>query len=160
MKVLSDYILCAFLASLAAGVVERLSSSSGSLKKYVRFIASLILLFLLARPLISLVGLLSDFSEKDLPIEQPADPDPSYEVLLRTTEKKVAEAIEKDLSSSLGTDETVTVKPELVMEEDGNLLLIKIHLFLPKAYSGRAENIKEYLETKYRAAVTVEITGG
>ncbi len=161
MKVLSEYILCAFLASLAAGVAEKLSSSSGSLKKYVSFIASLVLLVMLVKPLGTLVDLLSDFAEGSLetrPSEGEEEKDYGY--LLETTEKKVAEAIGEDLTGAFDLSEPPVISVELVLEEGGTILMVKIDAGIPVAYSDRKANIKEYLETKYHTAVSVTVKGG
>lgn len=158
MKFLSEYIYCAFIASLAAGVAERLSASS-SMKKYVRLISSLILLLLLATPLQSLAETLSSFSPDAIIPESGEETKDSYNYLMTQVSENVEKTIQEDIQSAFSLTKTCEIECEMLMEEEGLLLIVRIEIFLPETYSELARNIQEYAEAKYRANTIVTLKG-
>ena len=56
MESLKSYVICVLLAAAISGIIKTLSSGMKGFEKYVGFVASLVIILVLARPLTSVVG--------------------------------------------------------------------------------------------------------
>jgi len=154
----SEYIVASFIASLIAGIGEKIAP--GKMKKYVTFVASLVLLIYLASPIQSLgeeLLLLSDNILKNE--EEPSSPSVTYDEVLTLSERKTAEAIEKHLFEKYEIKGIGSVSVDLKMEESGTVLITHISLEIDKVYSNLVDDMEAYLEKTFQTETSVTLSG-
>ena len=153
----SEYIVASFIASLIAGIGEKIAP--GKMKKYVTFVASLVLLIYLASPIQSLgeeLLLLSDNILKNE--EEPSSPLVTYDEVLTLSERKTAEAIEKHLFEKYEIKGIGSVSVDLKMEESGTVLITHISLEIDKVYSNLVDDMEAYLEKTFQTETSVTLS--
>ena len=153
MEVLSEYIVSAFIASLIAGIGEKIAPSS--MKKYVTFIASLLLLVFLLSPLKTLGNHLSQIPEDILNSEEEDSSIDNSNTILKITKEKTEESIQKHLMTKFTIQDTFSVSLDMKQEENGILLLTHIQVHLSKSDESLASEIQTYLETSFNTKTDI-----
>lgn len=154
MKAFSEYIVASFTASLIAGIGERIAPAG--MKKYVTFIASLMLLIFLFTPIQSLGEELFGFTEGVIKNEQTdLPPTSSYDEVLNLTRKKAEESIQKHLAEKFDLQDSVLVSLNMEMKENGTILLTHISLKLSQKDIHFAGEMEMYLEQTFNTETSI-----
>lgn len=155
MKTLSEYIYCAFLASLAAGVAEQMNVSKKHVK-ILRLVISLVLLLFLILPL---KGLLQELAVLEIPSVSEGEettPEKNYSAFSAYMTARLEEAIVQDLETSFDV-QGIDVKLDFYQENETSFLLTKIVVILPSKEEGKRDRIRSQLESTYGCTVEVHI---
>lgn len=156
MEVLSEYIVAAFVASLVAGIGEKLAPSS--MKRYVGLIAALLLLIFLFSPIKALGEELFKFADSSLTIDDNvSQEESSHDVLLKMAEEKAEQSVKKHLVEQFGLNEELSVSLTLKLENDDTVLLTGITVDLPNAFAEQMPSIESYLEEVFHTQTTVNV---
>ena len=154
MKALSEYIVTAFTASLIAGIGERIAPAG--MKKYITFIASLMLLIFLFTPIQSLGEELFAFTEGAIKDEQSATlPTDSYQEILKLSKQKAEESIQRHLEERFDLQDRVWVSLNMKIEEKGTILLTHISLKLSQRDMDLSEEVEDYLEQTFKTETSI-----
>lgn len=157
METLYHYIVTSFTVSLIAGIGERMAPVG--MKKYVTFIASLILLIFLITPLTSLgeelFGFADEVLDKEIQMNHSAN---THEGILIIARKKAEEAIQKHLNDTFCIQNYVLVSLDMEMQENDTILLKHISLKLSEMDQPLASEIEAYLEKEFSTETTVMIS--
>ena len=151
MTQISEYIYCAFLASLAAGLSEHINLSKAH-AKVLRFVMSLTLLFFLVAPLKPFVAELGQWTLPNPPASDEENEPASYEALNAYMSREVAKAVSQAIAEDLGIAD-VRVSVTFSQEDASTFLLARLDVILPAGQSGNADRVKRYLENEYRCTV-------
>ncbi|MBR6768479.1 MAG: hypothetical protein IKM34_03220 [Clostridia bacterium] len=159
MRALSEYMIAAFTASLIAGIGERIAPAG--MKKYVTFIASLMLLIYLFTPIKSLGEELFHFADDVMENEEIEAPSAgAYDEVLALSRKKAEESIQKHLVERFRTQDSVAVSLTMEMKENGTILLTHISLKLSQRDMPFAEDIETYLEETFHTETSIDTSYG
>lgn len=154
MNKFSEYVVTLFTASLVAGIGERIAPAA--MRKYVTFVASLILLIFLFTPIQSLGEELFNFADDLLHSEQsPTTQDGAYDEIFNLSKRKAEEAIQGHLSDRFGIREGIEVSITMHKEENGTILLTHISLTLRCNDQQLANEIETYLEKTFNTETSV-----
>lgn len=151
MTQISEYIYCAFLASLAAGLSEHINLSKAH-AKVLRFVMSLTLLFFLVAPLKPFIAELGQLTWPSPPAVDEENEDASYEALSAYMSQELAKAVSQAISEDLGIA-GARVSVTFSQEDESTFLLTRLDVILPDGQSGDADRVRRYLENEYRCTV-------
>ncbi len=156
MTVLTEYIITSFIVSLIAGIGEKIAPQN--MKKYITFVASLMLLIFLVSPL-KIIGeeilLMTDEIVKEE--EGTSPPSANYDEILKLAERKTEEAIQKHVSDKFSLNDSPSVSLSMKMENGGTVLLTHISLTLDAADSDLANDVLVYCEKTFHTATNVTV---
>lgn len=154
MEVFSDYIVASFTAALIAGIGERIAPSG--MKKYVTFIATLMLLIFLFTPIRSLGEELFQFADNVIPNQEAGDSsDDTYDEVLAITQKKAEESIRKHLIEHFDIQNEISVSLTMKLQENETILMTHILVKLSPQDWQIAEEAKAYLEKNFMTETEV-----
>ena len=156
VTVLAEYIVTSFIVSLFAGIGEKIAPQN--MKKYITFVASLMLLIFLVSPLKSIgeeILLLTDEMVKEE--ESTSPPSANYDEILKLAERKAEEAIQKHVSDAFALKDALSVSLAMKMEDSGTVLITQIALTLGAKDSDLADDIRVYSEKTFHTATKVMI---
>ena len=150
---LSEYIMVAFTASLIAGIGERMAPIG--MRKYVTFIASLIVLLYLFIPLKTMGEELFSFAD-NLSETKPSTPsENSNEKILTICQKKTEEAIQKHLCEKFNMTNSAVISLDLEMTDNETILITHILVELTNNENSSKDEIEAYLEKTFHTEVTI-----
>ena len=148
MKTLSEYILTTFIASIITGIGEKIAPTS--MKKYITFVATLMILIFLVSPIKSVAEELFLLAEENLKHEQSEETDSiSYDKILSISQKRVEKAIMEHMYDKYGIKDNLSISLAMTMEENGTILLTHITLKIGVVHSVLADDMRSYLEKTF-----------
>ena len=157
MTILSEYIMTSFIVSMIVGIGEKIAPAN--MKKYITFIASLMLLIFLVSPIKSIgeeILIITDGIMKEQ--EGTLPPSANYDEIVNLAERKAEEAIRKHLSENFSLEDSVSVSLTMKLEPNGTMLLTHISVTLGAKDIDLADDIRVYSEKTFHTATNVIVT--
>ena len=157
MNAISEYVITALVVALIAGVGEKIAHTN--MKKYINFVASMVLLIFLISPIKTLGEELFRFTDQSLKDETHEQPHSnSYETILRLAKNKAEEEVREHIYQKFELKEKFSISLTMKMEENGSILLTHISLNLSSNNVQLADEIKTYLEKTFYTETSVFLT--
>lgn len=156
MKTFSEFILTSFVLSIIAGIGERIAPDN--MKKYVTFVASLIILIYLVLPLRSLGSeflLINDTILKNE--DQDFSQSNQYDAILKLSQEKAEDAIQKHLCETFALNGEISVSLLMSVDEIGVITLTHISITLDRSDSLFKNEIQVYSENTFHTNTQVLI---
>ncbi len=160
MAAISEFVFATFVASLLAVWAERITPEA--MTRYVRLIASLIVLLYIITPLKNLCLGFVETLEDTLFVddEKESSSTESYEALLSMSEAAAEKSLRLHLAEEFDITSGIDLSLSMTIENETTVLISSVKIGLSEEYGDLAPNIQEYVEALFCCQVEVLIEGG